>query len=161
MLTWKQRIIVIILAVITGLLIGYIQLKTQDINIQNTGSTPSPLAGVPLGGPFALTNQDGKAVTEGSWPGRYLLIYFGFTHCPDICPLGLTKMAEALQALPKETAAKIQPILITVDPARDTAKDLKEYVRLFYPTLQGLTGTQDQVDAVVKTYRVYAQKRLS
>jgi len=112
-----------------------------------------------VGGPFELTDQDGKAVTEKSWPGQYLLVYFGFTHCPDVCPTGLNKIAEALNALPADKVAKIQPILITVDPARDTAKDLKTYVSLFHPKLAGLTGTEAQIESVKSAYKVYAQKQ--
>jgi protein SCO1/2 len=160
MFTMRQRVYMFLIAILAGMVIGFIQMKTQSIHVADQSVAPAPLAGIPLGGAFKLTDQDGKTVTEKSWPGQYLLIYFGFTHCPDICPLGLTKIAEALQVLPKETAAKIQPMLITVDPARDTAAELKAYVTLFYPTMIGLTGTQDQIDAVLKSFRVYAQKQI-
>lgn len=112
-----------------------------------------------IGGNFTLTDQDGNTVTNKSWPGKYQLVYFGFTHCPDVCPLGLNKIAEALNKMPKDTAAKIQPIFITVDPERDTAAGLKEYVGLFYPTLVGLTGTPQQIEQVKDQFKVYAQKQ--
>ncbi len=125
---------------------------------------PQPLAddnvaGVTLGGAFTLTDHNGNRVTEHQWPGQYLLVYFGFTHCPDICPTGLSKITEALNALPPETAAKIQPLLITVDPARDDVNTLKTYVALFHPRLVGLTGSQAEIEHVKKLWRVYAEKQ--
>ena len=110
-------------------------------------------------GQFSLTDHNGQPVTEKSWPGKYLLVYFGFTHCPDVCPTGLNKIAEALNALPAGKGEKIQPVFITVDPARDTAADLKNYVGLFHPKLVGLTGTEAQIEAVKAAYKVYAQKQ--
>ena len=124
----------------------------------NTGNETSPYAGS-VGGPFSLVNHNGVQVTEKSWPGKYLLIYFGFTHCPDVCPTGLNKIAEALNALPANKVEKIQPLLITVDPARDTTKDLKNYVELFHPKLIGLTGTDAQIEQVEAAFKVYAQKQ--
>lgn len=122
-------------------------------------AAPAPIAmSSNLGGPFELVNQDGTKVTEKSWPNKYLILYFGFTHCPDVCPTGLNKIVQALNALPKETIEKIQPILITIDPSRDTVKSLKTYVELFHPKLIGLTGTQQQIDHVIDIYKVYAQK---
>lgn len=112
-----------------------------------------------IGGSFELVNQDGQKVTEKSWPNQYLLLYFGFTHCPDVCPTGLNKIAEALKSMPEDKAARIQPVFITVDPARDEAADLREYVGLFHPELVGLTGTEEQIEAVKATFRVYAQKQ--
>ncbi len=126
--------------------------------MQTPPSASSSIAGVELGGPFTLTDQNGKRVTEKSWPGKYLLVYFGFTHCPDICPVGLSRIIEALNALPPELRKKIQPIFITVDPARDTAKALKDYVVLFDKNMVGLTGTTEEIKHVIKLYRVYAQK---
>lgn len=111
-----------------------------------------------FGGPFALTDHHGNRVTEKSWPGQYLLLYFGFLHCPDVCPTGLNKLAQAMNQLPEETAAKIQPLLITVDPERDDAESLKLYVDLFHPRLIGLTGTPEQIDHVKAAFKVYAQK---
>ena len=112
-----------------------------------------------VGGPFTLTDQDGNTVTEKSWPNQYLLVYFGFTHCPDVCPTGLNTMAAALDELPKQKANKIQPLLITVDPARDTAADLKNYVGIFHPKLIGLTGTDKQIEQVKSAFKVYAEKQ--
>jgi cytochrome oxidase Cu insertion factor (SCO1/SenC/PrrC family) len=107
---------------------------------------------------FTLTDHNGQTVTENSWPDKYLLVYFGFTHCPDICPLGLNKIAEALKSLPKKKLEKIQPLFITVDPSRDDAAALKTYVPLFHQKIIGLTGTEDQIAEVKKSFKVYAEK---
>lgn len=110
-----------------------------------------------IGGPFSLVDQAGKAVTEKDYAGRYLLVMFGFTHCPDICPTALQVMAGTLDALgPK--AGKVAPLFITVDPARDTPAIMKSYVSAFHPGIQGLTGSQAQIDAVTRAYRVYARR---
>lgn len=110
--------------------------------------------GPSVGGPFTLVNQYGETVTEKTYAGKYMLIYFGYTYCPDVCPTALTDMANALDML-GEKANKIQPIFVTVDPARDTVDQLKEYVAYFHPALVGLTGTREQTDAAAKAYRVY------
>lgn len=117
---------------------------------------------VPIGGPFTLVDQDGNTVTEKTWPGQHLLVYFGYTYCPDVCPGDLQTLSLALQQLEKDNpgaAAKVQPLFITIDPERDTVAVIKEYVTLFHPRLVGLTGTVAQVDAAKKSYRVYAVKR--
>ena len=158
MLKKQHRAVLLILAIAMGCGIGYARIKTAPVVMETVSS--QPLAGLDLGGPFTLTDQDGTPVTETSWPGQYLLLYFGFTHCPDICPIGLGKLADALNALPAGIAARIQPLFITIDPARDTAVELKKYVTLFHPKLRGLTGTQTQIDDIIKTYRVYAQKQI-
>ena len=122
---------------------------------------PAPLADSGIGGPFALIDQDGHMVTDRSWPGQYQLIYFGYTFCPDVCPLDTQKLGAALQAFEKADparAAKVQPIFITVDPARDTPPALKQFVRAFHPRLVGLTGSEAQIDAVKTAFKVYAQR---
>lgn len=122
-------------------------------------STPDPaMPGMDLGGPFTLVNQDGKTVTEKDFTGKYKLIFFGFTYCPDVCPTELQKMTQIMGLLDEETAAKVQPIFISVDPERDDVKTVKAYVEQFDPRLVGLTGTVEQVEAVKKAYRVYAAK---
>ena len=110
-----------------------------------------------IGGPFTLVDQTGKSVTEQDYAGRHLLVMFGFTHCPDICPTALQVMAGTLDALgPK--AEKVAPLFITVDPGRDTPDIMKGYVAAFHPKIQGLTGSEAQVAAVTRTYRVFAQR---
>ena len=110
-----------------------------------------------VGGPFALVDTEGRAVTDADFRGRLMLVFFGFTYCPDVCPTALTAIAQAIERLGKD-ASKIVPIFITVDPERDTPEQLKEYVRHFHPRLVGLTGSPEQIAAVAKAYRVYYAK---
>jgi protein SCO1/2 len=108
----------------------------------------------PIGGPFSLTRADGVRVTDATYYGRILLVYFGYTFCPDACPTTLGVIAEALDRLgPKADA--VQPLFISVDPARDTPVVLASYVANFSPRIAGLTGTPEQIAAVAKEYGVY------
>ena len=128
---------------------------------QQAPSDQPPLAGAKLGGPFTLTSQTGARVSDSQFAGKYRLIYFGYSFCPDICPVDLQKLMQALKLLEKDdpaTAAKIQPIFITVDPARDTPQVLAQYVAAFHPRLIGLTGTEQEIAAVAKEYGVYYSK---
>lgn len=121
---------------------------------QATGSAPSKAR---IGGPFSLVNQDGKRVTEADFRGRFLVLFFGFTNCPDVCPTTFQLIADALKAAP-ETAEKLNVALISVDPERDTPEALKQYVRYFDPRFQGLTGTPEEIGKMLKAYGVYAEK---
>jgi len=117
-----------------------------------------PSAGKALvGGPFSLVDHAGRRVTDKDFRGRYMLVYFGFTYCPDVCPSGLQVIAAALQKLGAK-ADRVTPLFITVDPERDTPAQLAEYVKSFHPQLVGLTGTPQEVDAAAKAYRVYYKK---
>ena len=110
-----------------------------------------------VGGPFQLTDQTGKRVTDKDFRGRYTLVFFGFTNCPDICPSALQVMAAALDQLgPKGQA--VTPLFISVDPERDSPRELATYVKSFHPRLVGLTGTPEEIEAVTKAYRVYVKK---
>lgn len=110
-----------------------------------------------VGGPFTLTDHTGKRVTEKDFLGRYMLVFFGFTNCPDICPSGLQVISAALDKLGTK-ADDVTPVFITVDPARDTPEKLAQYVKSFHPRLVGLTGSDADVAAAIKAYRVYVQK---
>lgn len=114
-------------------------------------------AGMSLGGAFELTNQAGKAVTEQDFAGRWMLVYFGFTYCPDVCPTELGTIASTLDAMGPAGEA-VTPVLITIDPQRDTPALLADYVSRFHPRLQGLTGTPEQIAAVTRRYRVYSAR---
>jgi protein SCO1 len=115
------------------------------------------VAGSSVGGPFALTDQDGKPVTDATFAGATHLVFFGFTHCPDVCPTTLQALTDTFQALgPK--AKDLRALFITVDPERDTPQAMKDYVSNFDPRIVGLTGSPDAVAAAVKAYRAYAKK---
>ena len=107
-----------------------------------------------LGGPFTLTASDGRIVTDQTYRGKWLVIYFGYTSCPDACPTALNSMGVALERLGAETAASLQPVFITVDPKRDTAEALAEYLKSFDPRIVALTGSEEQIASVVREYRV-------
>lgn len=110
-----------------------------------------------IGGPFTLTDQNGVERTDRDFRGKLMLVYFGYTYCPDVCPTELTVMATALDQLGAD-ASQVVPLFITVDPERDTAKVLKEYVPQFSERMLGLTGAERDIAAVAKAYRVYYAK---
>lgn len=117
-----------------------------------------PLAGATMGGPFTLTDQDGRRVSDTAFAGKYRLVYFGYSFCPDVCPTDLALIGAGLrqfEARDPTRAAKVQPIFISVDPARDTPPVLKRYVAAFHPRLIGLTGTPVEIARVAREYAVY------
>jgi protein SCO1/2 len=107
-----------------------------------------------IGGPFTLEDGAGKTVTDRDYRGKYMLVYFGYTHCPDVCPTTLTAIADALDKLGSK-AQRIVPLFITVDPRRDTPQVVRQYAAAFGPSFVGLTGTPAEIAAVAKEYRVY------
>jgi len=111
-----------------------------------------------IGGAFALTDQFGKPRTDADFRGQYMLVFFGFTHCPDVCPIELQTMSDALDQLDEKQSARITPIFITVDPARDTPDVMKSYVANFHPGMVALTGSAEAIGAVAKAYRVFYAK---
>ncbi|MES2027636.1 MAG: SCO family protein [Pseudomonadota bacterium] len=122
-----------------------------------TGGFRNVAAPASIGGPFQLTDQSGQTVNEQSLKGKPTLVFFGFTHCPDICPTSLFEMSEVLRAMGKD-ADRINTYFISVDPERDTAAIMKDYLSSFDPHLKGLTGSPDAVAKVIAGYRVYAKK---
>ena len=110
-----------------------------------------------IGGPFQLTDQAGQTVTDQDLKGRPTLIFFGFTHCPDICPTSLFEISEVLKAMGKD-ADRINAYFVSVDPERDTTAAMKEYLSSFDPHLKGLTGNPEAVAKVLSAYRVYSKK---
>ncbi len=145
----SSHILLILSAFLSGLVIffGVILYTTQ-------GSGPGASA---IGGPFHLTDQNGKPISDQDMKGRPFLVFFGYTHCPDICPTTLFEMSEVMRALGKD-ADGINVLFITVDPERDTPAVMKDYLSSFDPHLRGGTGDQKAIDAVEKAYRVYAKK---
>ena len=118
------------------------------------GRSNSPIG---PGGPFHLEDQNGKPVSDQGMKGRPFLVFFGYTHCPDICPTTLFEISEVMKALGKD-ADRTRALFITIDPQRDTPAALKDYLSNFDPHLRGLTGDRAAVDAALKAYRVYAKK---
>ena len=110
-----------------------------------------------IGGPFQLTDQNGKAVTDKSLKGKPTLIFFGYTHCPDVCPTSLFEISEVLRVMGKD-ADRVNAIFLSVDPERDTQAAMKDYLSSFDPHLQGLSGDPAETAKVITSYRVYAKK---
>lgn len=114
-----------------------------------------------IGGAFALTDQNGIRRSQADFAGRPMLVYFGFTYCPDVCPTALDIMGGALDALQQRDAIayeRLQPVFISVDPARDTPPVLRDYLAYFHPRLSGLTGSQADIDAVKSAFKIYAAR---
>jgi protein SCO1 len=114
-------------------------------------------ARVPIGGPFKLTTQDGKPFTDENLKGKPFAVFFGFTHCPEVCPTTLYDLTQDLSALGKD-ADNMRVAFVTVDPARDTPELLKTYLASFDPRIVGLTGTEEEIAAVANAYKVYYRK---
>lgn len=151
----RARLISIIIA---GFLIGALAGVAVLLLTTPQGGQPVQSSGTALiGGPFSLTGTDGKIVTDRDFRGRYMLIFFGFTHCPDICPAQLQVIARALDQL-GDKAKKVVPIFITVDPERDRPAAMAEYVKSFGPNFVGLTGSPEAIAAAAKAYRVAYSK---
>lgn len=135
--------------------------------LASCGGTPAtpkaepPLAGAKIGGPLgSLTDQDGHRFNDASLSGRYRIVYFGYTFCPDVCPVDVAAIGGGLKTFEKAQpalGAKVVPIFISVDPGRDTPGVLKQFVSAFHPRLVGLTGPKAAIDAVTKAYAIYYQ----
>jgi len=149
----KAGIVIIALAMISAVLfIGFIMSQDSGSHRQTDDNRPK------LGGPFALTNHIGQNVTEKDYLGKLQLIYFGYTFCPDVCPTSLSIMASALDLLTPQERKKIYPIFITIDPERDTAEYMKDYIINFGDDFVGLTGTAEQVKDISKYFAVYYKR---
>ncbi len=121
------------------------------------GATLKTMGQALVGGPFTLTDHTGRRVTDQDFRGRFMIVFFGFTFCPDVCPTALQVMAAALDKIGSK-AEQITPVLITVDPERDTPEQMAMYVKSFHPRLVGLTGAPDEIAAVAKAYRAYFKR---
>lgn len=151
----RNTIGLIVAGLITGAGLGFIAVRDPATILNSARTVQSGKARV--GGPFTLTDQHGKRVSDKDFLGRYMLIFFGFTNCPDICPSGLQVMSAALDKLGAR-AANVTPIFITFDPVEDTPEKLGQYVKSFSPRLIGLTGSEQEIAAAAKAYRVFYQK---
>ncbi|KAK7339906.1 hypothetical protein VNO77_20592 [Canavalia gladiata] len=145
-----------------GLVFYYDREKKHHIEEIHTASEAvkqGPSAGkAAIGGPFRLINHHGKYVTDKDFLGKWTLLYFGFTHCPDICPDELQKLAAAVDKIKEKAGIETVPVFISVDPERDTVEQVGEYVKEFHPKLIGLTGSPDEIKNVARAYRVYYMK---
>jgi protein SCO1/2 len=147
------RLLLILSAFLAGLVLCF------AVVLLVTGSGPGPLANATaaIGGPFKLTDQNGKTITEKDLKGHPSLVFFGFTHCPEVCPTTLFDISEVLNKLGPD-AGKVNAVFITVDPERDTPAVMKDYLSSFDPRVVGVTGDPAAIAAVEKSYRVYAKK---
>lgn len=162
-LTLRQRLLAMTLATVAGIGMSFVVWQ-----IVGSGPDSTPADGVnrhtgiaAVGGPFELVTQDNVGVSEKDFMGKYMLIYFGYTWCPDVCPLALQFMDDALTRVETELgpqAEQIQPVFITIDPERDTPEVIKAYLSSFHPDLIGLTGSQANIDAVAAAYKMYFRK---
>ncbi len=147
----------VLILVMLATFVGYVvytdvqQSKVAVVAEQAGGGVAS------IGGDFQLMDQAGKTRTNKDFHGKFMMVYFGYRYCPDICPTALTTMTEVLNELgPK--AKHIQPLFITIDPERDTAPELGEYIQNFHPSFLALTGNAEQTESARKAYKVFAQK---
>lgn len=149
-----------VVGVVAAAAVSYFQVQRERRLEQAMGKVVS--IGKPaIGGPWSLIDLNGRLVTERSFAGKWTLLYFGFAHCPDICPSEMMKIAKVVDTLKKDhpdLAQRIQPIFVSVDPARDSIRALKEYAKDFHPTYVFLTGAPQQVQQMTKKYRVYVSK---
>ncbi|CAB4013132.1 SCO1 homolog, mitochondrial [Paramuricea clavata] len=143
--------------IVGGAAVYYVKQAKDEMEKKREAEKQRSIGKAAIGGPFTLVNHEGKTVTNKDYFGHWLILYFGFTHCPDICPETLEKLQNALDKIDstKDAPDKVLPIFITVDPARDDVKTVAEYIKDFHPRLVGLTGTEEQVKATCKVYRVY------
>jgi len=149
--TATNRTLVIVTAFTASLLIGLL------VMLWAMGGVRGVTAPAAIGGPFQLVDQSGATVTERNLQGKPSLIFFGFTHCPDVCPTTLFEMSELLRAMGKD-ADRVNAYFISVDPERDSAAAMKDYLSSFDPHLKGLTGDPEAIAKVLSAYRVYAKR---
>ena len=150
---WRRLSLIITSAGLVGLLVLLL--------VALMSPAEEPAGRVNVGGDFTLVDQNGVTRTQADFAGKYTLIYFGFTYCPDVCPTALDVMGRAMEILAQsapDKAAAIQPLFISVDPARDTVEALADYVAYFHPRLVGLTGSPEQIKQALQSYKVYAAR---
>ncbi|XP_039177881.1 protein SCO1 homolog, mitochondrial isoform X1 [Crotalus tigris] len=151
--TWKSLAVTVVIGGgMLGLLKYLKKKKEAALERESIRSIGKPL----LGGPFSLVDHHGQSKSDRDYLGQWVLIYFGFTHCPDICPEELEKMMLAVDEVDRiASLPNVTPLFITIDPERDNEEAIAKYVKEFSPKLIGLTGTKDQIDQVSRAYRVY------
>ena len=136
------------------IIIALVLIAWQFGFLSPNGRNSGPMVAAKIGGSFELIDHNGKLRRSAEFHEKFMLIYFGYSFCPDVCPTALQVMGSALNSL-GDKAKLIQPIFITIDPKRDTTKHLKTYVENFYPNLLGLTGTEEAIKSAAKKFRIY------
>ncbi len=136
---------------------------TQEVVATTSEQAPQSngvegVAGMQIGGDFTLTRHDGEIVTYADLKNTPHVLFFGFTYCPDICPTELALLANIMEDMGQETVKDLRVIFVSVDPERDDVEQMKSYVSLFHPKIEGLTGTPEQIDDIKKKYRIYSAK---
>lgn len=155
---WKRNYFIVCFVAIILAILWSFSLRSQNTPLQDKVTIiDTPATAKNYGGAFTLTDHTGQEKSSNSFDTDYKLVFFGFTHCPDICPIGLDTMAQAIDDL-DEDSGRVQPIFITIDPARDTPAVIKEYISAFHDRFYGFTGTKEDLDKVQKNYKVFAQK---
>ncbi len=149
----KRTLILTACAALAGLLLAAAVVLVPRLIAQHSSTTASR-----IGGPFQLTDGDGRTVTDASFRGKWMLVYFGYTHCPDACPTALQDIASALDRLGPDERKDVVPVFITVDPERDTPSIMKDYISVFGTSFVALSGSPDAIAQAEKEYRVYAAK---
>ncbi|MFN0262405.1 SCO family protein [Tepidamorphus sp. 3E244] len=152
-----QRTITLLASVLIALTGAFALYSIYLITMGKDGSSVATDAGISIGGPFSLIDDEGNRVTQADYEGRAHLVFFGFTHCPDICPTKLSEATTVLEELGKD-AEKLDVLFVTVDPERDTPEVMNEYVGYFHPQVTGLTGTTEEVADMARAYRAYFKK---
>lgn len=155
----KDRFYRVLIGVLFGALIVLVVVGYDvwtEIQAEEQQAGPPAARNTGVGGPFVLIGHHGQPVTDRDFADQYMLIYFGFTYCPDICPTELAVMASAVEQV--AAPADVAPIFITIDPERDTPEAMADYVALFHPRMVGLTGSEAQIAEAARAYRVFYQR---
>jgi len=137
---------------------GLVAFYDYEKNRRKQAAVPKSVGKAAIGGPFTLVDQSGKKFTDKDLLGQWALLYFGFTHCPDICPDELLKIADAVDGIEQKAGKQVVPVFISIDPERDSVAQVRSYVKEFHPRMLGLTGSKEQTSAAAKAYRVYFTK---
>lgn len=152
----QRRIVLVLIAAIAGALVGYgLFLAVGPAGPQSGTIGATGVAQV--GGPFELIDHDGQPVTDEDFKSKHMLVYFGYTTCPDVCVIDMLKLTDTLKRM-GDKADRLQPVFISIDPERDTPAALKEFMSRFPLSIKGLTGSLEQVDQAAKAYKVYYAK---
>lgn len=156
-MTWPALGLV---AIVAGSAVAYYRIE-RERRLENAMGKIVSTGKPAIGGPWSLVDLDGNLVTDENFKGKWTLLYFGFARCPDICPSEMVKVGKVMDILKKDhpdLAKNIQPIFVSIDPARDSLKALREFAKDFHPSYVFLTGAPQQVQAMAKKYRVYMSK---